>query len=113
MVGKVLLLFVVILAVSALAEERDSWLTWHGLEKQWRQKDRPPVVYSKTGEQRKEVRGVRNEPKLVVDTVRFSGGSALITLNRYPSGRRESVSATSLTIYSADTGTAEVILMVQ
>ena len=142
-------LFVLILTMSVLAQEKrevaqekDNWLDRYGLTKEWRQKDQPPVIFSRAGEQRKKVRGQRTEPKLVVDTARFSGGSALITLNRFPGGRRESVSATasqylrllsvygenlpisvdsivrsrtndSLTLYSSDTGTVEIMLLVQ
>jgi hypothetical protein len=125
-----------------VSENSESWLRRYGLTKQWQQREKSPKILSKAGEQRKKIRGVQNEPKLVVDTVRFVGGSALVTLNRFPSGRRESVSATSLdnlrvlsvqgkalpisidsmitsrtndsvTIYSADTGTAHVTVMVQ
>lgn len=117
---------------------RDSWYEYPA----WRQKDKPPVVFLETGERLKKVRGVKNEPKQVIATVRFSGGSALVTLNQHPSGRRESVSATakeylqvlsvygetlpisvdsiitsrtndSLMLYSSDTGTAKVMLLVQ
>jgi hypothetical protein len=117
---------------------RKSWLHRHGLTKEWRQKEKPPAIYSAQGQQYKKVRGNHAEPKLVVDTLRFSGEGKALSLNRFPRGRRESVSATaanklhllsiqgitvdstklnrtfdSLTIYTTDTALAEVVLMVQ
>lgn len=64
----------------ALILSSQSWLDRHELKKEWKEPQRL-IVYEASGRQRKEQRGRQMSPKLVIDSVRFSNGVGVLTLN--------------------------------
>ena len=59
---------------------RPSWLNKRSSTKEWGQKEQT-IIYDGSGRQYMKKRGVYTEPRVVIDTITFSGEFAVINLN--------------------------------